>query len=381
MTRSFIVLLIILAGCSSELGVDELRFNEIQVLGSHNSYKLAMDAELLATLQKSNPALADSLDYSHPPLEQQLDMGVRALELDIYYDPQGGMYAKPLGLSLVATATEYDVQGKMLQPGFKVLHAQDIDFRSTCLTFTDCLYALKNWSEGHPGHIPIMVSINAKDDVIDQPGFVIPLKFDGAAWDALDAVLRDTLGDKLILPAEIRGEAETVNEAITDEGWPELASLMNRFLFVLDESVEKNTVYLQDRENTVLFPNMPEGDPNSAVRIINRPIEDMDLIKKLVKQGYLVRTRADADTREARSGDTRRRDAAVSSGAHFISTDYYREDVRFESGYSVDAPKNAYSAEGKTGIVDQSFRCNSVSAGSRCDRIVLLDRARPKNSA
>ena len=366
-------LLVVLGACSSEVSVDELRFNEIQVLGSHNSYKQAIDPELFATVIKSNPALAQSLDYAHLRLEEQLDMGVRALELDVFYDPEGGRYARPLGLSLVGKTSEYDPEGLMRQPGFKVLHAQDIDFRSNCLTFSGCLSQLKHWSGQHPGHLPIMVSINAKDDVIDQPGFVRPLKFDVSAWDALDAEIRAVLGEKLILPSWIRGDAESVNIAIMDSGWPELTDLMNRFLFVLDESTEKNMAYLKGRENAVLFPNMPAGGPDSAVRIVNRPIEDMERIKDLVEQGYLVRTRADADTREARSGDTRRRDAAWSSGAHFVSTDYYLPDTRFESGYSVGTPAIELSTQSVTELTDRSFNCNPVSAALRCARIKLKE--------
>ena len=42
-----------------------------------------------------------------------------------------------------------------------------------------------------------------------------------------------------------------------------------------------------------------------------------------------MRTRADADTREARANDPRRLEAALASGAQFISTDYLWADPRF----------------------------------------------------
>ncbi len=55
-----------------------------------------------------------------------------------------------------------------------------------------------------------------------------------------------------------------------------------------------------------------------------------------MSEGYFVRTRADTDTTEARSGDTTRRDAALASGAQIVSTDYYRPDPRGgkEKGWS-----------------------------------------------
>ena len=60
------------------------------------------------------------------------------------------------------------------------------------------------------------------------------------------------------------------------------------------------------------------------------------------RRGFLVRTRADAGTTEARSNDTRRRDQALASGAQFISTDYPEPNpafspyaVRFDNGIAV----------------------------------------------
>jgi hypothetical protein len=56
----------------------------------------------------------------------------------------------------------------------------------------------------------------------------------------------------------------------------------------------------------------------------------------------MVRTRSDADTREARTGDKTRFEAAVRSGAQLISTDYYLKslspnkdfEISFEGKYS-----------------------------------------------
>ena len=45
-------------------------------------------------------------------------------------------------------------------------------------------------------------------------------------------------------------------------------------------------------------------------------------IAALVRDGYIVRTRADADTFEARTNSTERRDRALGSGAQYVSTDY-----------------------------------------------------------
>src|ERR1700704_462737 len=61
---------------------DTLRMDQIQVLGSHNSYHGRPYPQVLAALYKSTPALARTLDYAHGPLPQQFDIGVRQIELD-----------------------------------------------------------------------------------------------------------------------------------------------------------------------------------------------------------------------------------------------------------------------------------------------------------
>ena len=65
-------------------------------------------------------------------------------------------------------------------------------------------------------------------------------------------------------------------------------------------------------------------------------------ITNLVRQGYLVRTRTDADTKEARKDSTARRDAMIASGAQILSTDYpVNEPAHWPGHYVVTLPHNA----------------------------------------
>src|SRR5258708_33759724 len=56
---------------------NELHINQIQVIGTHNSYHagFALSAEKL--WQQKNPAAFSGLDYRHKPLTEQLDSGIR----------------------------------------------------------------------------------------------------------------------------------------------------------------------------------------------------------------------------------------------------------------------------------------------------------------
>src|SRR5262245_61718111 len=101
----------------------DVRLNEMQVIGSHNSYHV------------ENPALApfvDELAYTHAPLAEQFtNQGVRQIELDIFADPAGTLW-RPFGVS-----------------GYKVMHIEQIDEGSTCETLIACLTQLKSWSDAH----------------------------------------------------------------------------------------------------------------------------------------------------------------------------------------------------------------------------------------
>ncbi|MBC7919600.1 MAG: phosphatidylinositol-specific phospholipase C1-like protein [Ferruginibacter sp.] len=339
-----------------------LKLNQIQVVGSHNSYKGAIEPALMRALMARDSALFLSLDYQHIPLPAQLDLGLRKLEIDVVHDPQGGRYARPLGIALVEqsgqTPLPFDSLGKMKSPGFKVLHVQDIDFRSQCLRLRDCLQEIKDWSRAHPNHLPIAVSFNAKTDLINQPGFVRPLAFTSATFDSLDAEIRAVFPPEYILtPDQVRGEHPSLEAAVKAQHWPSLADCRGKVLFVLDEGGEKRASYVRGHPSLrgrVMFVNAPPGQPEAAFIILNDPIQYRDSIQSLVRSGYLVRTRADEGTREARAGDYRRWEAALASGAHFISTDYYRADERFGTGYRIQLPAGAVA------------RCNPVASPDGC---------------
>ncbi|MGI8710409.1 MAG: Ca2+-dependent phosphoinositide-specific phospholipase C, partial [Acidimicrobiales bacterium] len=72
--------------------------------------------------------------------------------------------------------------------------------------------------------------------------------------------------------------------------------------------------------------------------------------------GYVVRSRADADTKQARDNDTSTRDAALASGAQWVSTDYPVPGlaVGFTSPYFAEIPGGTVA------------RCNPVNAPPSC---------------
>jgi len=62
----------------------QVHLNQIQVIGSHNSYHAGLAPSETVWLGKLNPKSAAALDYRHPALDVQLSNGVRQVEIDIY---------------------------------------------------------------------------------------------------------------------------------------------------------------------------------------------------------------------------------------------------------------------------------------------------------
>lgn len=325
-----------------------IRLTDLQLIGSHNSYKVAIEQPLLDYLFQIDSATGRGLQYEHPPLREQLDLGLRNLELDVFNDPDGGYYSNPVGLDIVKasgkTPLAFDNDEKLKVPGLKVFHVQEIDFRSNHLLFKDALTELKKWSDKNTGHTPIIVTINAKDGEI--PNTRTPLVFDAEALQTIDAEIRSIFSEeKLITPDLVRGNRPTLEEAVLKDGWPKLTSVNGKFLFVLDEGGSKLNLYLQQfpaLKGAVLFVNKAEGNVEAAFRIVNDPIADFEKIKKLVALGYMVRTRADSDTEEARTDDYTRFEKAKASGAQIITTDYYMPSKLFESNFKVILDNGSY---------------------------------------
>ena len=71
-----------------------LRLNQMQVIGTHNSYHIAPDILTYSLFD----ARAEALDYTHQPMTAQLDAGIRGFELDVFVDDAGGRYAHPISI-------------------------------------------------------------------------------------------------------------------------------------------------------------------------------------------------------------------------------------------------------------------------------------------
>lgn len=185
-------------------------------------------------------------------------------------------------------------------------------------------------------------------------------QFDAAIADAFFEDLEAELlaawpREKVITPDVVRGDSSELRAAVRERGWPKLGASRGHVLFALLNDRGYREHYLRGRPNLegrLLFVQSSQADPFGAVMAMDDPIRDGALIRAAVEANFLVRTRADSGTVEARSNDGRRLQAALESGAQMISTDFPARVEGFE--YRVEMPGGRPS------------RCNPVNAPKAC---------------
>jgi hypothetical protein len=326
MSRHLIVTVWLLSGCG-DVGKPfhypadgALHFNQVQVLATHNSYHVETPGNTL-------PDWA----YSEPPLDVQLDQeGVRSLELDLNWE--GNSH-------------------------FEVYHITAADELSNCKVFVDCLKTIWKWSARYPGHLPIYVQMEPKSG------------FRGLDPEAYFAALeREILSvwprEQILTPVDLQGTAPTLRDAVKSGGWPTLGALRGKIMFGFDNTDAVRAAYthnLADLNGRMIFVDSRPGDPFAAVAIINDPIGGGADIQTALQANLLVRTMADASLMMLQAGNTTVRDAAIASGAHFVSTDYPvpTSDV----AYSVTLPGGTPA------------RCNPITAPADCTSLAVENPA------
>lgn len=370
-----------------------VRMNQIQVMGTHNSYRVRTPAKLFNKLLELRPFASGlgvdpyELDYGNRPLDQQFGrLGARQIELDAYPDPDGGLYADRVfnafpGVDLpVASGV-----GALEDRGFKVLHIQDLDYATHCFTFIACLEEVQEWSAANPSHLPITILVEVKADPLPVPDSLLSV-VGGRQPAEPPAITADLLGDlddeiravfppgQLITPDDVRGSAATLREAVTTTGWPTLAQARGRVMLAMDNEGAVRDLYvngLPNLEGRAMFADVGDASlPGAAFFKRNTPSDPT--IPQLVAAGFVVRTRMDGPytsllrpTPTSPYAGVLTRRAGWSSGATWLSSDY----LETTDSKLPELQGNSYSAFLPFGGV---ARCNPVAVNSNCDNRLLL---------
>jgi hypothetical protein len=352
---------------AARAGTGAVRLNEMQVMGTHNSYKRELNRTEERTYDQIIATPGDYetfLAYSHASLPNQFArQDVRGLELDLFPDPAGGLYAEPLVRRRLALGPLPDPAWRV--PGVKVLHIADLDYKTSCVRLVTCLTQVKSWSDSNPGHVPLQILLELKQSdarAVAQGGVVAP-PWELGQLDALDAEIRSVFSEReLITPDDVRRPGLTLEQSVLRDGWPSLRRSRGKVIFLLDN--EPGPVRLRytagrpSLEGRVIFTNSRPGFPDAAFIKRNEPRgTNTAEIQELVRRGYLVRTRSDVPLATVTANDPGMLLAALASGAQLISTDFPQIGMtgRYDSDYVARLPE------------DLPARCNPVNAPRTCE--------------
>lgn len=339
--------------------------NDVQVIGTHNSYKREITPAEQAKydeLIRTPGDYARYLAYSHPTIANQLKrQDVRGLELDLWPDPQGGLYVNPvvrqaLGLGPLPNAD-------WTKPGTKLLHVADLDYNTTasCIRFVSCLQQIRAWSAQNPRHLPLLIMLEFKqsDPRVVAGGGVKAPPWDAQALSTVEAEIRSVFRDRdLITADDIRERGRTLEQSVLRRGWPELDDARGKVAFLMDNDPGPiRDAYIEGRPNLegrAIFTNSRPGFTDAAFIKRNDPFNAE--IPDLVRRGYLIRTRSDVPLTTILNNDYTQLDAALRSGAQLISTDFPEvgQTARYDSDFVAEVP------EGGT------WRCNPVTVPRFC---------------
>ena len=240
--------------------VEPLRVNHMQVRGTVKSYFRDW------VVRNTDPPL----DYGYPPLDEQAArMGIRQFDFDLY----GNGFA--LGVAEFGGETPEQIH---------------------CDRFDDCLDAVAAYSDAHPNHPPLVLLLGPSPPLPFAERFPF-------FWhvDEIERYLAWRFGrERMLSPADLRGEHPDLATAIEQEGWPTLAESRGKIIAVLNERGDTRAEYQEfgglDPDDRFLFQvaDLAEPDANEVIFSFEDVGEtDIDAIEQLVSAGRLVHTSTD----------------------------------------------------------------------------------------
>lgn len=314
----------------------DLRVNDLQYITVHNAFHIAPDEAVLTFVRSErlrsgiSPAAIDrelaAHDYTHPTLTRQLEMGVRALEIDVHDDPAGGRFSVPdvyreMPAATVQRLPPIDPQNDLAKPGFKTFHETAFDMRSRCLLFASCLREIAAWHRAHPDHLPIFILLEMKVDTEPMPSSADRQP----VWKRLQSeILAQFSPQEMILPTDIaRNSVE----------WPSLTSARGKVGFLLfdygDRPTKRYADYISSSGDSPLL-HVEQAIGTLRATWQSRNNLDAAANAKPLDRSLLLYTKADTMGVQ----DEKRRNRAISSPVNFIATDYEMPDLR-RSRYAV----------------------------------------------
>ena len=351
------LLVLLLWTCGAASGA--VRLNQIQVVGTHNSYHVEASPAEKALRIGSGLIDESTLEYGFPPLTEQLDLqGVRQIELDVWADPAGGLYAAPR-LRTLALEGPYDPA--MSSPASRSCTSRTT---TTARRASRSRRACRRSRPGRTpirGHVPLAILRRAQGHGAAASASPPRSRCRGRACRWTRSTRRSAPSSRpsasssrtRARPPPDAGGRRAARRLAGARGEPRQGAVPDGQRRALPHALPARAI-----RACAAACSSPTARPACPTPPSSRPTTrrgaELARIRRAVRLGYVVRTRADEDTREARSGDMRRARRALASGAQWVSTDYPAPGIaaRFGTDYVVRLPRPA--------------RCNPVNAPRGC---------------
>lgn len=289
-----------------------IKFNEISFLATHNSYQTPAIDETKTLYRNLAQLTFDAVsgetgDFWSETLTDQLNCGLRSFEMDI---------------------ETFDRDGEI---SFTCMHSPYLDMTTSCYDFALALKEIAMWSDNNPNHLPITI-------IIEPKSLFIPLEdmkfFNVDYAKVLDETLRESLGEKLFTPADMLRDYKSFGEMRAADDWCKVKDMLGKVLILLHENdVTEDYISIDPSIKTqAMFPMLRPKDVDrdcTSFILCNDPEELLEINEEVIfEKKIMVRTRTDEFT----SVTEERREQALASGAHIISTDYpVRTDLTADS--------------------------------------------------
>ncbi len=255
-----------------------VKYNEVAFLGTHNSYKIGSTEQYKKLYDALDVATfsiigSETADFTADTLTQQLELGIRNLEIDIETVVSDGSVS------------------------FAVSHIPYLDNVSSCYDLALALEEVKLWSENNPGHLPVSVIIEPKRAVVPIDGM---RGFNIEYANILDNLVSEILGDTLLTPKDMMGDYASFKDMRENDGWLPLGDTMGKVLVLLHDCSATTRFIKQDEtiKSRAMFPVLRYNDRNKSYTsfiLDNEPDAALRHEEEnLDKCNLIVRTRADS---------------------------------------------------------------------------------------
>lgn len=281
----------------SEAITGQIKINQMRYLCTHNSYKQGLHKPANFFYNYIIPyAIGKKSNYGYDNITQQLNIGIRGFEFDLYY---------------LENEDEYR---------FECYHNSWLETNSSVVDFEKGLEEIKMWSDYNPNHMPIFITIEPKDDVpFDKAKGMGKVEL-----EKLDNLILEYFPEKIITYSQMLNGYGSFQEMREANGYIKLEDCIGKFVFLLHE-YENFEEYIDiTAENRAMIPLVWASSLKENKYLdLTCFAQDHDYfhpekLEPLIADNYIVRTRLDIYPKYEFETTT----ARLATGAQLVCTDY-----------------------------------------------------------